>query len=150
MTKISTMSTHQVRPDFPPYGTNDLQQINMPVDRLRTTRRAFLQHLAIASAIGLSGCIAGHEMAQPTHFSFAPATTEVTARSAMVWLRTSQPTSLQVVYGTDPNLAQATHSPIVQVTATTDYTMAIELVQSQAGSGLFLSRYHTKRRAGTG
>ena len=110
---------------------------NMAVGRCRTTRRVFLQHLATASAISLSGCAVGRDMTRPARFSFAPATTEVTSRSAVVWLRTSRPTPVQVVYGRDPDLVQATRSPIVQVTAATDHTMAMELTHLEPGQDYF-------------
>lgn len=109
----------------------------MPGDRLCTTRRAFLQRLASASAIGLSGCAVRRDMVQPSRFSFAPTTTEVTSRSAVVWLRTNQSTSLQVLYGTDAGLARATRSPVVEVTAATDYTMATELTDLKPDQDYF-------------
>lgn len=115
----------------------DPQQGNRPIGQLRPTRRVFLQHLAAATAVGLSGCAIRRDMAQPVHFSFAPATTEVTARSAVVWLRTSHPTPVQVVYGTTPNLAQGTRSPIVQATATTDDTVAMVLANLEPDQDYF-------------
>lgn len=113
------------------------RQPNIPAGRFHTTRRAFLQRLATASAIGLSGCAVRHGTTQPNRFSFAPTTTEVTSRSAVVWLRTSRPAPIQVLYGTDPGLAQATRSPIVEVTAATDHTIAMALTDLKPDQDYF-------------
>jgi len=100
-------------------------------------RRAFLGELLGAAA--LSGCATPEGLRGARGFAFGPAAAEVTATSALIWLRPSGAGRVAVEYGTDPALAVARVTPPVDVTAETDYTVAVPL------TGLAPGREHFYR-----
>jgi alkaline phosphatase D len=60
-------------------------------------------------------------------FTFGPASFDVTARAALIWLRPDPETDVRVEYGTQPGLGYATLSSPVAATVETDNTAVIEL-----------------------
>jgi alkaline phosphatase D len=74
----------------------------------------------------LAGCaIARTGTGSPV--AHGPAAFEVTPRSALAWHRLGGPGRIQVEYGTDAGFAEALRTPLVEVTADTDYTAALSL-----------------------
>ena len=91
------------------------------------TRRAFLQQIAVASAATLAGCAPSGRNLPETAFAFGPTSAEVTARSALVWFRTSGQSRVKAEYGTDPGFGKTSVTRAVEAGPATDYTVVIEL-----------------------
>ena len=98
------------------------------------TRRGFIQHVALASV--LSGC-ASAGLGGRAGFSFGPAAADVTSRSALIWLRPTGRSRVQVEYGLDAGLAGALTTAAVEATAETNYTATVNLVGLEPGRQYF-------------
>jgi alkaline phosphatase D len=98
-------------------------------------RRAFLG-TSLAAAAGAAGCVPPAGLSSPG-FSFGPAATDVTASSALVWLRPRGPARVHVEYGLDANLTGAVLSAPALATADGDFTVTIELTGLEPGREYF-------------
>jgi alkaline phosphatase D len=99
-------------------------------------RRAFLgTSLAAAVAAG-TGCVPPAGLSSPG-FSFGPAATDVTASSALVWLRPRGPVRVHVEYGLDANFTGAALSAHALASADADFTVTIELTGLEPGREYF-------------
>lgn len=99
-------------------------------------RRAFLGSALVTAAGALAGC------ARPTGlashgFSFGPAATDVTATSALVWLRPRGAGRVQVEYGLAGDLAGAALTPPVDAEGERDFTVTVELTGLDPGREYF-------------
>jgi len=74
----------------------------------------------------LGGCAVARSPA-PAPIDYGPGAFEVTSRSALVWHRLRGGGRLHVEYATDAGFAPAARTPAVEVTADTDYTVALPL-----------------------
>jgi alkaline phosphatase D len=99
-------------------------------------RRAFLAGSLVTAAGTLAGCARPAGLASPG-FSFGPAATDVTATSALVWLRPLGPARIQVEYGPTRDLVGAALTPPVDAEADRDFTVTIELTGLQPGREYF-------------
>ena len=100
----------------------------------RFGRRAFLGRALAAAA--LAGCVRPPGLATPG-FSFGPAATDVTATSALVWLRPARPASVQVEYGLARDFVGAALTAPVDASADRDFTVAIDLGGLEPGREYF-------------
>jgi alkaline phosphatase D len=98
----------------------------------RFGRRAFLGSALATAAGALAGCARPPGLASPG-FSHGPAATDVTATSALVWLRPSGPGRVQVEYGPAGDAAAATLTPSVEAVAERDFTVTVELTGLEPG-----------------
>ena len=96
------------------------------------SRRRFLGRSLAAAAGALAGCVHPTGLGSPG-FSFGPAAADVTATSALVWLRTRGPARVQVEYGVDEDFARAALSAPAEAVAGRDYTVTVELTGLQPG-----------------
>lgn len=103
----------------------------MAIFRNQPTRRAFLSQLVTSSTAMLSGCSLRDGRATGSGFSFAPAIAEVTARTALVWVRTDRPAQVVVTYHPVENPQDVSQTAILETTAATDYTAVFELTALQ-------------------
>ena len=85
-------------------------------------RRRFLGGLLAATAFAPVG------RAHAAALSFGPASFDVTATSALVWVRASGGAQVRIEYGTNADLTDAAMTPPVPATGATDYTVVTELV----------------------
>jgi alkaline phosphatase D len=99
-------------------------------------RRSFLGASLAAAAGALAGCVPPAGLSSPG-FAFGPAATDVTASSALVWLRPRGPARVQVEYSPEPDLAGAALSPPAEATADRDFTVTLELSGLQPGRDYF-------------
>ena len=83
------------------------------------TRRGFLA--ALAAAASRPG------VAHAAGFAFGPASFDVTASSALIWLCTEEDAEVRVEYGAQPRLGHATVSATVPAIFENDYTAVIAL-----------------------
>jgi alkaline phosphatase D len=102
----------------------------------RPDRRAFLGSALAAGAGALAGCVPPAGLASPG-FSFGPAATDVTATSALVWLRPRGPARVQVEYGITGDLVGAALTPPVEAAAERDFTVTVELTGLRPGREYF-------------
>jgi alkaline phosphatase D len=99
-------------------------------------RRAFLESAVAGMAGTLAGCARPAGLGTPG-FSFGPAATDVTATSALVWLRPSGPASVRVEYGLSGDLAGAGLTSPIDAVAERDFTVAVEVTGLEPGRDYF-------------
>jgi alkaline phosphatase D len=102
----------------------------------RLGRRVFLGSSLAAAAGALAGCVPPTGLASPG-FSFGPAATDVTATSALVWLRPRGPARVQVEYGPTQEFVGAALTAPVEAVAERDFTVTVELTALQPGREYF-------------
>jgi alkaline phosphatase D len=102
----------------------------------RIDRRAFLGSALAAGAGAVAGCVPPAGLAS-SGFSFGPAATDVTATSALVWLRPRGPARVQVEYGATEQLVGAALTAPVDAVAERDFTVTTELTGLQPGREYF-------------
>ena len=102
----------------------------------RPGRRAFLGSALAAGAGALAGCVPPTGLASPG-FAFGPAATDVTATSALVWLRPRGPARVQVEYGLAADLAGSALTAPLDAGAERDFTATVELTRLQPGREYF-------------
>jgi alkaline phosphatase D len=102
----------------------------------RLSRRAVLGGSLVTAAGALAGCVPPVGLASPG-FSFGPATTDVTASSALVWLRPRGPARVQVEYGLARDFAGAALTSPVDAMSDRDFTVTVELTDLQPGHEYF-------------
>ena len=91
------------------------------------TRRDFLGHLVASSTVMMAGCTLRDGQGATSGFSFAPAITEVTAHTALIWVRTHRPETVYVTYAPIGEPQRTDRTAPVETTAATDYTAVFDL-----------------------
>jgi alkaline phosphatase D len=104
---------------------------------MNPSRRTFLRRLAWGPVVTLAGCATGGAAVGSTGFAYGPASGEVTSNSAMVWLRTSAGSRVQVEYSLDRELSNALATPVAEASAESDYTVTMDLTELLPGREYF-------------